>query len=178
MSEDKNYNLYEDKEKEIIEFLNRLKKESRKFVPHWWFIFFENYKEWFNNFVHFFNFVRTSILLLVLLGIYLLVVNLSTKRNQKMADTEVKTTSSEIVLTQRDKPIVSNVQFYQDGGLLVCETDLYIPQRTFDVEAIFVSQSGEQIAVHNQPVVFNENRKVKFVLPYDPKIKKVKINVK
>ena len=177
-NKENNYNLYQDQKREIEEFLHRLRKESRKFVPHWWNIFFIFLKEKLEKIASLFSFVNIAILLAVIVFVYLLFVNLSLKKTPHMEDTEVKTTPSEVVISQRNKPVITDTQFYRDGNLLICETNMYIPPRTFEVVATFVSDSGEPVAVHSQPVVFNENRKVRFVLPYDSKIKKVKINVK
>jgi hypothetical protein len=173
----KDYNLYEDTRREMLEIVDKIIAICKKNMPSRW----QRVKNWF---VSHWRREYTIILIFSTVAVFVLVINFVLVRRAKtilyakMPKQPQNLSSVESVLTYADKPIVSNINFYRDGDLMVCEVDICKPQVTHNVTASFCTMNGDEISRQDQPAVFNEAKKIRFVIPYNPNIQKVRIYVK
>jgi hypothetical protein len=172
----KDYNLYEDTRREMLEIVDKIIAICKKNMPSKW----QRIKNWFKT--HWRR--EYTIILIFSTVVFVLVINFILVRhaemfiNAKMPQQQQILSPAESVLTYANKPIVTNINFYRDGDLMVCEVDLCKPQVTHNVTASFCSMNGDEISRQDQPAVFNEAKKIKFVIPYEPSIQKVRIYVR
>ena len=165
----KKYNLYEDIRREAIAITNEIIKICKENLPSKW----EMIKFWFRI-----NWCKeyTFVVLAVLSFIAGLIVHVIWKPKPP-ALPQLPTLEEKLVHTL-SKPGITNIVFYRDGDLMICEADIVMPQRTYTVVASFIDENGQQVSQHDQQVVFNEVRRVRFLSPYFPRVKKVKLYVK
>lgn len=180
--ESKDYNLYEDKERQLLELLDKVLKVCRRYVPTgpkgWWLTFKYYLGELKNNW----RFEYSLALFFVILVVYLFFMNIVVKPKvvplRQVTQPINPLAEPTALLSPFGKPVVTAVNFYRDGDILVCDVNLRTTPRDYNVSAVFIDNQGHEVATHSQPVTFNEERRIRFVLPYDPNIQKVKIYVK
>jgi hypothetical protein len=172
----KDYNLYEDTRREMLEIVDKIIAICKKNMPSRW----QRIKNWFKTYWR----REYTIILIFSTVVFVLVINFILVRhaemfiNAKMPKQPQILSPAESVLTYANKPIVTNINFYRDGDLMICEVDLCRPQVTHNVTASFCTIDGDEILRQDQPAVFNEAKKIKFVIPYEPSIQKVRIYVR
>jgi hypothetical protein len=172
----KDYNLYEDTRREMLEIVDKIIAICKKNMPSRW----QRIRNWIKTYWR----REYTVILIFSTVVFVLFINFVLARraevfiNAKMPKQPQVLSPAESVLTYAEKPIVTNINFYRDGDLMVCEVDLCKPQITHNVTASFCTIDGDEISRQDQPAVFNEAKKIKFVIPYEPSIQKVRIYVR
>jgi len=172
----KDYNLYEDTRREMLEIVDKIIAICKKNMPSRWQRIRNRIKTYWRR--------EYTVILIFSTVVFVLFINFVLARraetilNVKMPKQPQVLSPAESVLTYAEKPIVTNINFYRDGDLMVCEVDLCKPQVTHNVTASFCTMNGDEISRQDQPAVFNEAKKIRFVIPYEPSIQKVRIYVR
>lgn len=76
------------------------------------------------------------------------------------------------------KPVITSTNLYNDGNVLILEVYFRLPSQIYNIEAEFVDSAGRPVNTQIQQVVFTDDKKVVFAVPYNKTITSARIKLK
>lgn len=76
------------------------------------------------------------------------------------------------------KPVITSTNLYNDGNVLILEVYFRLPSQVYNIEAEFIDSAGRPVNTQMQQIVFTDDKKVVFAVPYNKTITSARIKLK
>lgn len=76
------------------------------------------------------------------------------------------------------RPVITSTNLYNDGNVLILEVYFKLPSQIYNIEAEFVDSAGKPVNTQMQQIVFTDDKKVVFAVPYNKTISSARIKLK